>query len=103
MKKVVEVQSEDEETSIEEDLGMFDGVTDDDEDDVSFARCGKYSFWGNLSILGNFLSILDNFWQFWTIFGHFLAIFGQFLDNFWTFQYYCARLPQQPYFPHCVA
>ena len=41
MKKVVEVQSEDEEeeeTSIEEDLGMFDGVTDDEEDDVSFVR-----------------------------------------------------------------
>ena len=40
---------------------------------------------------------MDNFWQFLALW----AIFGQFLDNFWTFQYYCARLPQQPYFPHC--
>ena len=37
------------------------------------AQCGKFSCWGNLSILCNFC-------QFWTI-------FGQFLDNFWTFQY----------------
>ena len=47
-----------------------------------------------------FWVILDNFGQFWTIFA-FLAIFGQFLDNFCSFQYYYARLPQKPYFPHC--
>ena len=48
-----------------------------------------------------FLSILSNFGKSWTIcvnFEQFLAFFG----NFWTFQYYCARLPQQPYFPHCA-
>ena len=48
---------------------------------------------------------MANFGNFWTIFGNFwqfLAIFGQFLDNFWTFQYYCTRLPQQLYFPHCA-
>ena len=42
---------------------------------------------------------MDNLGQFWAIFG----IFWQFLDNFWTLQYYCARLPQQPYFPHCAS
>ena len=60
---------------------------------VTSSQCGKYSCWGNLSILGNFyhfLSILGNFWTFFAIF-----------CNFWTFQYYCARLPEQPYFPHC--
>ena len=42
------------------------------------------------------MAIFGNFGQFWAILGnfwHFLAIFGQF----------CARLHQQPYFPHCAA
>ena len=52
---------------------------------------------------------MDNFWQFWEILGNFgqfwaiLGNFGQFLDNFWVFQYHCAWLPQQPYFPDCAS
>ena len=36
--------------------------------------------------------------QFWAI----LTNFGQILAIFWTFLYYCARLPQHPYFPYCA-
>ena len=44
-----------------------------------------------------FWAFFINFKQFWTIFGN-LGYFWPFLDNFWTFQYYYARLPQQPIF-----
>ena len=55
-----------------------------------------FQFWAALINFGPFFAILDNF-------GEFLGIFKDFLNNFWTFQYYCSRLPQQPYSPHCAA
>ena len=50
--------------------------------------------------LGKFKLFAGNFGLFLAIFGHFLDNFGIF-GNFWAFQYYYARLPKQPYFPHC--